>query len=239
MRNELVDWQEAAGLSDEGLAVLLSDRTEREVPVERVRRWRVRPAQVPLYVREALGLDQRREEAATAPHEPSSDEQPFRVGDEPPAEPEAAERQPRPQPGRALEPVVPDFDVRTVHEVLTTAYQMVGKGAQYAARPNADGLKPDYERVFDAHAVRCADAWIELAKRDAKVARVLTTLTAGGAWGQVVLIHGSLVASLLVVAGKIRVPDGAVPLAPDVDARPAAQPPPSSDGNPHEPTPAV
>lgn len=229
----LAAFQSEAGLSDEGLASLISDRTERVVPPERLRRWKAGRTETPKYVREALGLPE--------PEPESADELNYRLGDEPPTEPGSGRvagadgDRPSREPGRALEPVVPAFDELAVRTVLVTAYEMVGKGAQYAARPGPDGTKPDYVAAFDAHAERCADAWIALAKHDAKVARVLVSLTAGGPWGNVILIHGSLIATLLVVSGKVKVPEGSIPMAPP-------PPPPPAEGpvaSPHEPTPAV
>ena len=243
--NRLRAFEQEAGLSDEGLAVLLEQRTDRDIPLGRVQNWLSGKRPMPQYVLAALdeldgaGGVAAEHDGQTVLGEPQDDAygpSPFREGDEPPAEPAAGERlSGARRPGSALAPVVPEFDVKTVREVLVTAYTMIGKGAQYAARPGDDGVKPDYVAVFDAHAERCADAWIDLAKRDAKVARVLTTLTAGGAWGQVILIHGSLVASLLVVSGKVRLPDGGVPMAPS-PGRPIVV---DDDASPHEPTPAV
>ena len=243
--------QRDSNLSPEGLRVLLEQRTGREVTEKQVARWTGGgPSKVPRFVREAFDFPSPVESAPRngggQPDEllelERELEEGFRLGDGAPQEPGlgtgSAPRPPQPERERSreLEPVVPDFDVRTVREVLVTAYQMVGKGAQYAARVRPDGTKPDYEKVFDAHAERCADAWIDLAKRDAKVAKVLVGLTAGGAWGQVILLHGSLVASLLVVSGKVNLPEGGLPMAPPPAPR---EPETAEHGSPHEPTPAV
>lgn len=193
--NLLRAFKQDTGLSNEGLASLLAERTGRELTAVQVETLMGRK-QANKWVVDALEL-----KPEPMPEEPVSVFPPDWSDEDSPVEPDS------PKPRGELEPAsVFDFDVAETRLILVSAYQVAGKGAAYVGKNEA------YERAFDLHAERCADAWIALARRDQKVARVLASLTSGGAWGQLVLIHLSLVMSMLVAAGKVGIPD--LPMAP-------------------------
>lgn len=204
--NTLGLFQKDNRLSDEGIAALLSERLERDFSAEQIAKMKGR-ARTPKYVAEALGIEREQPDKTAADPNSSS-----RIPDPPPAPlwpDDESPNEPDRATGVALEPAEPfDFDAAETRLMLVEAYRVAGKGAAYV------GKNDQYERAFDLHAERCADAWLSLARRDARVAKALASLTSGGAWGQLLLIHLSLVLSVLAASGKI---DVQIPAAPGVD----------------------
>jgi hypothetical protein len=87
-------------------------------------------------------------------------------------------------------------------ERVAAIYSMIGRGVAVATK------EPRYRQAFDSHADKCGKAWADLAKHDKHVQTVLTALTAGGPWGEVLWLHLSLGFSLIVISGKVEIPFG-------------------------------
>jgi hypothetical protein len=160
-----------------------------------------------------------------------------------PREPDASPP-PREQPV-ALDDATSRFglDIASARTQLVLVYTVAGKGAATILQA------PAVEGVWATHAPRIADAYIAWAKQNETVARILSYLTLGGPAGELILLHGSLVVTTLIVAERIDVstfiprpqapeePDEPEPrpedftarepgLEPDADGQPAAEPEP-------------
>jgi hypothetical protein len=144
------------------------------------------------------------------------------LGDVPPDVVEAAEEagaKPKQRKQPQVPKPTPDFNPMLAEERVAAIYAMVGKGVAAATK------EPRYEKAFVSHADKCGHAWTELAKHDKHVATVLTALTAGGPWGEVLWLHLSLGFAIVVISGKVEIPlGGIIPSA-------APSPAPTSDAN--------
>lgn len=105
---------------------------------------------------------------------------------------------------------VQEFNPLLAEERVAAIYDLIGKGVSAATK------EPRYSETFTAHAEKCGKAWTELAKHDKHVATVLTMLTTGGPWGEVVWLHMSLGFALVVISGKapIGILGSTIPAAP-------------------------
>lgn len=183
MSADIRQWQEAEGRSDEEMAELLSSRLGRTISAQgyRIGKSKKSPPAEWLHV---LNI---------APQEPAGFSPP---GDDKPPADEA-------EPDRKT--VVPlPFDPAPVHMQITIAYTMAGKGASLALR------SPPVAEVWAQSAPAIASAYIDWAKEDANVARVLNALTLGGAKGLLVTLHAGLLVNTLIVSGRFN-PERLVP----------------------------
>ena len=109
-------------------------------------------------------------------------------------------------------PVELPFDGLSARKRIILLYTGVGQGlerfqpARFAVNGEGERVRlpaPPYARVFAQHAPKLADAWIEAARQSSQVARIVTLVTTGGAVGELVVAHVSLVFSCLIVSGKV------------------------------------
>lgn len=128
-------------------------------------------------------------------------------------------------------PVDLPFDGLEARKRIELVYVGVGKGVAAAMRDKR------IEIIFAQHAPKLADKWIAAARQNARVAQVITYVTAGGATGDLVIAHVMLVVSLLMISGKVPVSGIGSLLGPDAvvpDARtvPERRPPQQAEGGP-------
>lgn len=90
------------------------------------------------------------------------------------------------------------FEPQTAHAALTMIYVMAGKGAGAAMQA------PPVEQVWTDFAPHIATAYIEWAKENETVARIIGTITLGGAGGKVLMLHASLMVQTLIVTDKLK-----------------------------------
>lgn len=110
-------------------------------------------------------------------------------------------------------PVELPFDGLEARKRIELVYVGVGEGVSRAMRD------PRVAIVFRQHAPALAEKWIAAAKQNARIATVVTYVTAGGATGDLIIAHVMLVMSLLVITGKVPIggilgglgPDAVVP----------------------------
>lgn len=218
---ELSDFMLERGLSDEDLASLLTeklDRHDRPITAHGVRAMRARQDKfLAKSWREALDLP---EYIAAAEPAADPDEQTIQQAPAPGVSP--------PPPSGLPAPVALPFDGLAAKERIEMAYVGIGIGAARAMR------NPSVELVFRQHAPGLAEKWIAAARQNARVAQLVTYVTAGGATGDLILSHVMLAVSLLVISGKV--PIGGIPgLGPDVvvpkddGRRPAREPEPQPE----------
>lgn len=115
-----------------------------------------------------------------------------------------------------------EFNPMLAEERIAAIYSMVGRGLSAATQ------EPRYRQAFDSHADKCGRAWVELAKHDKHVATVVTALTAGGPWGEVLWLNGSLALSIVIISGKVEI--GNIGLAPGVAGNKTATAPNNGSG---------
>jgi hypothetical protein len=186
MSADIRSYQTAEGLTDEQMAVLLSDKLGRTISVAGFKAVRSRK-DAPAEWLESLGI---------APQEPT-----YRPGDTPDAPPDDP---PDLNTGRQSQtttaPVagVLPFEPATAQMQLTLIYTMAGKGAAMALR------SPEVADVWASHAPQIAAAYIEWARYSPRVAQYIAAITLGGPAGQIVLLHGSLLITTLIVSGRVR-----------------------------------
>lgn len=176
MSADIRQWQEAEGRTDEQMAELLTDRLGRVISTKGYRMGKARRNPPPDWLH-ALNIAP--VEPSGVPHPPTQDE----GQDE--------------RPERTTTSLPLPFDPAPVRMQITMAYTFAGKGVGLAMRS---------ERVADQWAFAAphiADAYIEWAKEDANVARILNTLTLGGPKGTLVMLHVSLLINTLIVSGKL------------------------------------
>jgi hypothetical protein len=195
----VADYLHAKKINAEELAAVLSERLNRSITAAAVIAQGDKPMRKAW--RDALGVEDVPEPVAEEIIEEVTGEKPKRKS------------------AKAPTPVG-DFNPFLAEQRVAAIYAMAGKGVSMATR------EPRYEQAFRSHADQCGKAWVSLAAHDKHVATILTALTAGGPWGEVIWIHASLVFSLVVISGKVNLDGiGIVPGPPKPDA------PPSDDGS--------
>jgi hypothetical protein len=172
---DIRQWQESEGRSDEEMAELLSDRLGREISAQGYRIGKSKKSPPAAWLH-ALNI---------APQEPSDS-----LADAGASPPEG-DREP------VTRTVLPlPFDPAPVRTQIVLMYTVAGKGASLALRT------PQVADVWAQHATPIADAYIEWAKEDANVARILNAITLGGPKGELVMLHGSMLVTSLIISGK-------------------------------------
>lgn len=102
------------------------------------------------------------------------------------------------------------FDGLEARKRIELVYVGIGKGVGTAMR------NPAIEIVFAQHAPKIAERWIAAAKQNARVAQIVTYVTAGGAVGDLIIAHLMLTVSLLIVSGRLPIGGIGGVLGPDV-----------------------
>lgn len=98
----------------------------------------------------------------------------------------------------AKQPLTPKFKV--LHAAVLEIYT--------AAQMAAFMFDPFASEQIRLTKEACTDAWIDLARQDPKVERMLKRLTTGSAWGGVIMAHASLVIPIMASRGIM--PGGAL-----------------------------
>lgn len=177
-KSEFSKWQQAQGLSDEGMAALLSEKTGREVTVETLAEVRNKGGLRRYH--KVLGID--------------AESQQFRAGDDG-AAPEPGESNPREKPFRP-EPV-DELDWRSAEEAITAAYVAIGQGVSMIRK------RPEIAEVFKAGAPILARDWVALGKVDPRVRSVITKVTVAGPMGALAMDHLVLIGKLLTLERNV------------------------------------
>lgn len=189
MSADIRQWQEAEGRTDEEMAELLSDRLGRVISTKGYRMGKARQ-NPPSEWLHALNI---------APVEPSGGPQP--VTDDDGGGDDGLSR------AKTLSPL--PFDPAPVRVQIILAYTFAGKGIALAiSRRSPSPSHALYVRnqvgaMWEQAAPDIADAYIQWAKEDANVARILQTITLGGPKGVLVTLHVSLFVSTLVLSGAV------------------------------------
>lgn len=104
---------------------------------------------------------------------------------------------------------------RQLRDGIASIYTMAAMGATFAGDPMVG-------QIISDHADRAADAWLDLAQKDAKVRKLLEKLTTGSAWGDVAMVHISMAIPILATRGLL----GGFPMpsAPPAEAPPEDPP---------------
>jgi len=183
----LQDFQKAQGLSDEGVADLLSQRLGEPVDVEQVAKAKARgDKRLPKSYVRALEL----------PEEPTG--RAYRTGDGD-LSPEPGEKNPIvKEKVKAPVPGVDELDWRNAREAVIAIYVSIGKGVSMITK------KPHIAQVFAQGAPVLADDWIRLARVDERTRAVLAKLTVAGPGGQLAMDHIILVGKLISLEGGAR-----------------------------------
>lgn len=119
--------------------------------------------------------------------------------------PRASGAGPAPQPAADVPPV--DDEPRKLTPTMRTLREGV-LDVYTGAQMMCYMFDPFSAEMIGATKHACADAWIELAERDKRVAAFLKRITTGSAWGGVIMAHLSMV--LPILARKGIVPGGAL-----------------------------
>lgn len=199
--NAIGRWQNENDVDDAQLASMLSEKLGRNITPQGVRAW-ARRRTAPAPWLDALGL---------TPQDPEH---------EPPPERDNGGGDPRVPP-----PIALPFEPIAARAQIVMLYTMGGKGA---ARVLSE---PAVETVWTQHAPQIADAYIEWAKTNATVARIIASATLGGPAGQVVLLHGSLLVSTLIVSGRIDTSQFVPPPLRPTEPEPATDDDEADDGD--------
>lgn len=213
------EWATSAGLDEGDVARELSRYLETEVTEDQVRqrwgrRWLDGPSPPNKSWVEALGIELAPQPPEPEPAAEQTSGVPLSAPDDGAPPPTAA--QPRRRRRRATPPTAtPELNLAVLEERIAGIYVLVGKGVAQTTH------NPQYETAFTSHANQAARAWVDLARADARVANVLRALTAGGPWGGVIWCHVSLAMSLVVISGRIELPN---PFAPPANPNGAEQP---------------
>lgn len=185
--NDIARYAYDNGLDDEQMAALMSTRLGRDITVRGYKQM-ARRKNPPRKWLEALDIA------------PSADEgagQHGREFDGPPIGDDSADV-PRARPeAKPLSPVLP-FEPQSAHMTITLLYTAAGKGAALGLR------SPQVADVWAQMAPQIASSYIEWARENATVAKIIGTLTLGGAGGQCILLHGTLIVQTLIISGQVR-----------------------------------
>jgi len=188
----LQDFQEAQGLSDAGVAALLTEKIGKEYTAEQVFRTKARGDKgVSKKWVDALGLPPLQET--------------FRSAD--------GDGSPEPGPSNPIvkekvkAPVPDELDWRNAREAVIAIYVSIGKGVSMITK------KPHIAQVFAQGAPVLADDWVRLARVDERTRAVLAKLTVAGPGGQLAMDHIILVGKIISLEGGARggitIPDAA------------------------------
>lgn len=178
MANDLKQYQAAEGLSDEEMAERLSRSLDRTISVQGYKIVKGRGS-APAEWLAALSIAPQ-DSGSVDPTPRSADD------DAPPVHREVLGSLP--------------FEPNSVKAQIELVYTLAGKGA-------AMGMKsPPVALVWQRAAPDIAEAYIAWARENATVAHYLGMLTLGGAGGQLILMHGSLLVSTLLASGQIQAP---------------------------------
>lgn len=192
MSIELQQFQESEGYTDEQMADILSERLKRPISVTGYKMFKNRKNAPALWL-EALAI---------VPHDPSHVERPATESgaDEAPRDPMQPSNIPD-YPENKPRKITPDsmlpFEPQTAFSTIAMIYTFAGKGA--GAVMGSDAVAETW-RNFAPH---IAQAYIEWAKENETVARIIATMTLGGAGGKVVLLHAELMVTTLIVSGQM------------------------------------
>lgn len=197
----LSDYMLEHGLSDESMAEVLSEKLGRQITPHGVLAQRNRKDKnLSKSWLEALEIE-RPEFIRESEVEEDLGGSPAQAGEHTGAGDDAART--------SLAPVELPFDGLEAKTRIKLIYELIGKGV-------SRGMKdPRYEMVFRQHAPVLADKWIAAAKQNRQVATIVTYITAGGATGDLVIAHLTLVMSMLIISGKVPI-GGIRNLGPDV-----------------------
>ncbi len=110
-----------------------------------------------------------------------------------------AEREETPAPNAPLTPTE-----RRLKESIAEIYVLGAMGATFAGDPTI-------AVIITEHAERAAEAWVKLARKDARVKSWLNKLTTGSAYGDVILVHVMMVMGILAAKGLVP----GMPIMPD------------------------
>ena len=205
MSIELQQFQDSEGYSDQQMADLLSDRLGRAISLTGYKMFKSRKNAPALWL-EALAI---------VPHDPShvqrddatvsssDNDKPRDPG--PSIIPDYPDAQPRKVTPDSMLP----FEPQSAYATIAMIYTFAGKGA--ATIMNA----PPVAATWAEFAPHIAGAYIEWAKENETVARIIATMTLGGAGGKVVLLHAQLAVTTLIVADKL---NAAMIVPPDLRA---------------------
>lgn len=180
--SDIQAYQTAEGLSDEEMAARLSDLLDRPISVQGYKIVKGRKS-APGEWLNALSIVPRDESAVDRP--PPADDDP-----QPPAH-------------RAVMDALP-FEPQSVQLQIEMAYKLAGKGVAMVMH------EPKVAYVWGMAAPDIAQAYIAWARENRTVAHYLGMLTLGGAAGNLVLLHGSLLVATLIASGQVGAP-GFVP----------------------------
>jgi hypothetical protein len=209
----VADYLHSKNLSADELAAVLSERLNRTITAAAVIAQGDKPMRKAWLM--ALGIKDAPEPVVEEIIEEVTGEKPKRKATRAPAEPA-------------------EFNPFLVEQRVAAIYSMVGRGVSAATK------EPRYATAFNAHADKCGKAWADLAQYDKHVATVLTALTAGGPWGEVIWLHASLGFSLVVISGKVDIGNlGIIPGASSAtsDAKPDEAPTDDGTGDASPPHP--
>lgn len=182
--NQIGQWQLEHELDDDQMAAFMSERLGRPITPHGVHTI-ARRKNPPVLWLETLEL---------APRDPAHGSGSEDVGG--PGQQASPPSGPKSQPP----PAIPlPFEPVSVEEQIRTMYVLAGKGASIVLQ------SPEVADVWALSAPNIARAYIEWARHSPKVANVLAAMTLGGPAGQLVLMHGSLLASTLIVSGRLPV----------------------------------
>ena len=189
-KSPLRRFKEENGLSNDGIAALLTERIGEEVTTERVERQFSKGGRLPSSWADALGIDRK--------NPPADDPMPdFRVGDDDAPQPGANAKTVKP----AKPEPVDELDWYNARSAIEAIYITIGEGVARIRH------KPQIAVAFKQGAGILADDWIALAKVDARTRAVIAKLMVVGPGGKLAMDH-------LVLVGKIvsmEQPDGVLP----------------------------
>lgn len=199
-------------LSEEGVAALLSERLEADVPVERVRSY-LHSGRLTKQWGEALGIV-----------EPT-----IREGDDVTPQPSPSSPRAKVDPPAGL----PDIDFAQARVAIVQLHSIAAAMITRAMKETERGIRPTVAEIMTtpgqaggkAPCELLADDWIALARVDERARKIVGALSAGGPAGQLVFDYALIV---IAVLSRAR-PDGTVEVP---RAREAAQfvPAPAPDG---------
>lgn len=200
MSADLRSYQQAEGLTDEQMAALLTDKLGRPISVTGYKTVKTRKGAPDEWL-EAIGI---------APQEPTDSD--HRAANAPPPDdaPDMNTGTERPPPTAPVAGVLP-FEPATAQMQITLVYTMAGRGAAIALR------SPQVADIWAQHAPQIAAAYIEWARYNPRVAHYIGALTLGGPAGQLVLLHGSLLVTTLIVSGRINPEQFIPPMGQETD----------------------
>lgn len=199
MPSRLTQFQQRTGLSDEGIAALLTQETGRPVKVERVEGVR-------------KGGDRKLPKSWAAvfsgsngspPDEPlegqldlehDGDLGPIGADDPPAPGPNNPRRRPQ-----VIVPVDP-LDWRDVRTMITQMYETIGTGVGMIRR------NPRVAEAFRVSAPILADDWIALAKVDPRVRAMIEKMMVVGPGGKLAMDHAILVGKVISLSGPADAP---------------------------------